>query len=202
MADPDIFAASPDGVWRFEAGHLRDGSRVVDLPTIDFFDRWTFARFCPGGQLILGFESGQPWSDYGSYGDRYGGLQVFAPTADPSRWHTVAIEYDYRSHDEDFVPDDAVWHPRGVLAWLRDGCLCGQVISSPRPPLVGVFWNPRDSDHGLEFRFERWGAWRRLELDEPGHLLTAHDPDGRDRFDLVRRRTARDDADWDELTVY
>ncbi|MFY0537532.1 hypothetical protein [Nannocystis pusilla] len=85
------------------------------------------------GQLILGFESGQPWSEYGSYGDRYGGLQVFAPTADPSRWHTVAIEYDYRSHDEDFVPVDAIWHPRGVLAWLRDGCLCGQVIASPRP---------------------------------------------------------------------
>ena len=202
MADPDIFAVSPDGAWRFEAGQLRGGSRVVDLPTIDFFDRWTFARFCPGGQLILGFESGQPGSDYGSYGGPYGGLQVFVPTADPSRWHTVAMEYDYRRHDEDFVPEDAVWHPRGVLAWLRDGCLFGQVLSTPRPPIGGLLLIPRDSDHGLQFSFERWGAWRRLELDEDGHLLTAYDQDGRDRFDLVHRRTARDDADWSELSVY
>ncbi|MFY0537531.1 hypothetical protein [Nannocystis pusilla] len=63
-------------------------------------------------------------------------------------------------------------------------------------------WNPRDSDRGLEYRFERWGAWHRLELDEHGHILTAHDPDGRDRFDLVHRRTARDDAEWSELSVY
>ncbi|PCC70681.1 hypothetical protein SAMN02745121_05434 [Nannocystis exedens] len=201
MADPEISARSPDGVWRFESGRLSDGSRVVELETIDFFDRWTFARFCPGGQLILGFESGQPWSESGSYGDRYGGLQVFAPTADPARWQTVAIEYDYRSHDATFIPDDVVWHPRGVLAWLHDGCLCGQVLKEPRGP-VDLLWNPRDSDFGLEYYFERWGVWRRLELDEHGHLLTAYDPAGCDRYDLVHRRTARDDGEWEALAVY
>ncbi|WAS93657.1 hypothetical protein [Nannocystis punicea] len=151
---------------------------------------------------MLAFESGQPWSEHGSYGDRYGGVQVLAASADPSHWQTVAIEYDYRAHDATFIPDDVAWHPRGVLASLHDGCLCGQVLKFPRPPIDDLIWNPRDSDRGCEFTFDRGGAWRRLELDEHGHLLTAYDQDGRNRFDLVRRRTARDDADWAVLAVY
>lgn len=204
MVDLELTAESPDGRWRFEAGRLRAGSLLVEPPTIDFFDRWTFARFRPGEPtaLLLGFESGQPWSEHGSYGDRYGGVQVIAPSADPSRWQVVAMEYDYRRHDESFVPDDVAWHPRGVLAWLRDGCLCGQVLGAPRAPLDAILWNPRDSDLGCEYSFERRGAWRRLELDDEGHLLTAYDSGGRDRFDLVGRRSAHDDADWEALEVY
>src|SRR5262245_13212970 len=109
-----ISAVSPDGLLRFEDGALRSPAAVVHPDTIDFFERWTFARFLPGGQLALAFESGQPWAEYGSYGDRYGGVQVLAPGADPATWSLVAIEYDYRSHDESFIPDDVMWHRRGV----------------------------------------------------------------------------------------
>lgn len=197
---PDLVTAeSPDGEWQFAHDVLRGPRGPVELPTIDFFERWTFARFCPGGQLILAFESGQPWSEYGSYGDRYGGFQIMAPTADPLRWVMVGLEFDYRSHDATFAPDDAVWHPRGVLAWLHDGCLYGQVLSRPRGELEFSTLPPRDSECELDRSFERWGAWRHLDLDDEGRVLTARDAAGCDRYDLVDGLHARDDAGWEEL---
>ncbi|MCY1057356.1 hypothetical protein [Nannocystis sp. SCPEA4] len=194
-----VTAESPDGEWQFAHDVLRGPRGPVELPTMDFFERWTFARFCPGGQLILAFESGQPWSEYGSYGDRYGGFQIMAPTADPLRWAMVGLEFDYRSHDATFVPDDAVWHPRGVLAWLHDGCLFVQVLSHPRGELEFSTLPPRDSECELHRCFERWGDWRSLELDLAGQLLTARDAAGCDRYDLVDGLHARDDAGWEEL---
>jgi len=199
MHDLDVAAESPDGQWRFAQGALHGPGGRVELETIDFFERWTFARFCRGGQLILAFESSQPWSDYGSYGDRYGGIQVVAPTADPLRWVMVGLEFDYRSHDATFIPDDVVWHPRGVLAWLHQGCLYGQVLSTPRGPLDVYSWPPRDSELALDHHFDRWGDWRSLDLDDDGRVLTARDAAGCDRYDLVDGLHARDDADWGEL---
>jgi hypothetical protein len=61
---------------------------------------WTFARFLRAGRLALGFESGQPWGEFGSYGDRYGGVHVLALTALPATWSRAALEFDVRRHDE------------------------------------------------------------------------------------------------------
>ncbi|MDC0716654.1 hypothetical protein [Nannocystis bainbridge] len=163
--------------------------------------RGAFARFYPGGQLILAFESGQPWSDAGSYGDRYGGIQIMAPTADPLRWVMVGLEFDYRSHDKTFVPHDVVWHPRGALAWLHEGCLYGQVLAHPRGELDFYSWPRRDQELPLELVLDRWGDWRSLELDEAGRILTARDAAGCDRYDLVDGLHARDDGAWEPLEV-
>src|SRR5690606_26117577 len=143
----------------------------------------------------------QPWSEHGSYGDRYGGVQVIAPAAAPACWELVAIEYDVRRHDASFIPDDVAWHPRGVLAWLHDGLLYAQVLRAPRGPIASAVWPERDSDTGLDYCFDAPGAWRSLELDPDGRLLIARDADGLDRFDLVHRRQARDCGEWRDLSA-
>lgn len=193
-------AVSPDGVWRFHDGKICSDHAVIAPFEIDFFERWTFARFLPGGQLVLAFESSQPWSDYGSYGDRYGGVEVLALTA-PATWSLVAFEFDVRAFDETFVPDDVVWHPRGVLAWLHRDNLFIQILTAPRgiiPPDDLV--PPRDSDCDLAFWCDVPGTWRTLSLDDDGTLLSATDDSGTDRFDLVHYRRARDGGPWRPLT--
>lgn len=127
----DLHVVSPDGLWRFEDGRLISAGTEVSPCTLDFFERWTFARFLPGGELALAFETSQPWSEYGSYGDRYGGVQVLVLRGEPATWSPVALEFDYRRHDETFIVDDVAWHPRGVLGWLRDGELYVQVLAAP-----------------------------------------------------------------------
>lgn len=195
-----VYAASPDGAWRFQDGKIRSETAVVAPFEIDFFERWTFARFLPTGQLALAFESGQPWDEGGSYGDRYGGVQVLALTAAPATWSLVAFEFDYRACDETFVPDDVIWHPRGVLAWLHDDTLFFQVLAAPRGVIPVDIWPRRDSDIGLAFSSDLPGRWRTLSLDDGGNLLSAADEDGIDRIDLARYRRARDGGAWRPLT--
>lgn len=202
MSDPAVSARSPDGEWLFADGCLRSARATVHPREIDFFERWTFARFLPTGQLVLAFESGQPWSDFGSYGERYGGVEVLAPTADPARWALVGVEFVDRRHDESFVPDDVAWHPRGVFAWLREGCLYVQVLGTPRGEVPDDSWPGRDSDTDLDHYFDYPGAWTSLSLDDAGLLLTARDAGGVDRFDLAGRLRARDDGPWEPLEVY
>jgi hypothetical protein len=186
-----IRALSPDGACRFEEGALRSCAADVAPFTIDFFERWTFARFLDERLLALGFESGQPWSEWGSYGDRYGGVQVLALTA-PAEWSLVSLEYDYRAHDEPFVPDDVIWHPRGVLAWLRDGSLAAQVLAAPRGVIAPDPLPASESRGGLALCVDVPGRWRTLELDPEGRILIAADGAGADRFDLELRRRSRD----------
>jgi hypothetical protein len=192
-----VYAESHDGVWRFEGGALRSATATVEPFAIDYFERWTSARWMPGGQLVLTFESGQPWSDQGSYGSRYGGIEVLALTA-LDTWTVVSLEYDWRQHDETFVPLDVAWHPRGVLAWLHGNYLYAQRLVVPRRveavDAPDVWY--RDSDAGLVWWYERHGAWRRLSLDEDGLFLTAIDPDGADVFDLEGDRLSRDGGEW------
>jgi hypothetical protein len=199
-----VSARSPDGVWCFRDGALRSSTEVVIPPTIDFFERWTFARFLPGGELALAFESGQPWSDNGSYGDRYGGVQVLSHRRGTTgtEWRPVAIEHDYRRYDESFVPHDVVWHSRGVLGWLHQSELFVQVLSAPRGEVTWDLLPARDSDQGRAFSFELYGSWQTLALDDAGRLLTATDADGVEVIDLVLRRRARDNGEWRPLEVW
>lgn len=192
-------AESPDGVWVFEDGVLRSAEGEVPVYAIDWFERWTFARFLPGGELALAFESGQPWGEWGSYGDRLGGVQVLAPAS--SGWVLVAIEYDYRRHDESFEPHDICWSPHGVLAWLRDGELSVIVRRGPRGEIVEDLLPERDSDN-LAYHFEAFGRWRSLAIHDRGRLLIASDDEGEDLFDLERRRRKRGDGGWESFEVW
>lgn len=199
MAPPTIFATSLDGIWTFDGNQIASAKAKVEPFTIDFFDRWTFARFLPGNALALGFESGQPWSDFGSYGDRYGGIQVLALTQQPATWSLVSIEFDYRRHDEGFIPDDVTWHHRGVLAWLRDGLLQIQILEEPRGVIPWDLLPARDSSQGLEYSGEFLGEWKRLDLSANGNELTATDQEGLEFFDLVGMRRSRDGSTWESL---
>lgn len=188
--------ASPDGEWVFDGERLRSSSQVVEPFTIDFFHRWTFARFLPSGVIAMAFESSQPWSDWGSYGERHWGVQVLAPT--PSgEWDLVAFELGSRRHDETFAPLDIVWHPRGVLAWLHPSWLEVQVLAKPRgiiePELVPI----PGSATSVELEEAFLGSWTQLSLDDAGVMVGAIDAAGVDRFDLASRRRARDGGDWE-----
>lgn len=197
MTTERLFARSLDGQWTFDGQHIVSSDAKVDAFSIDFFERWTFARFLPGNALALGFESGQPWSEYGSYGNRYGGLQVLALTQPPKEWSLVAIEYDYRSFDETFVPDDIVWHSSGVLAWLVHGGLQIQVLQEPRG-LIGWDLLPScDSSQPLRYRYEFIGDWKRLTISGEGTKLTAIDETGLEFFDLVQMQRSRDGSTWE-----
>lgn len=198
-----IRATSPDGRWTFEDGWLRSGSLRFGVFEMDFFDRWTFARFLPGGELALAFETGQPWGEGGSYSSRYGGVQVLAPGADPRWWELVSIEFDYRAHDEVFEPLDVAWHRRGVLAWLNDGFLEAQVLATPREPeTMPGLWPTSNHNLDVLFSFSAAGSWRSLEIDADGRYLRAYDEAGCDIFDLELRRRTRDGGDGEPLDVW
>lgn len=192
---------SPDGRWTFENGVMRSGEIRVPVCEMDFFERWTFARFLPGGALALAFETSQPWSESGSYGDPYWGVQVVAPTPDGGGWELVALEYDSRHPDESFEPLDVTWHRRGVLAWLEGGILEGQVLEAPRGAPRSCFLPERNSDFGLLFSFWLDGAWHALEIDPDGRFLRAVDGRGADLFDLELRLHARDGGPWEPLEI-
>jgi len=202
MNSPEIFVRSLDGIWTFDGNNIVSAHAKVDPFAIDFFERWTFARFLPGNALALGFESSQPWSEYGSYGDRYGGIQVLALTEKPSHWSLVAIEYDYRGHDETFVPDDVTWHPRGVLAWLIHDSLQIQVLKKPRGVIASDLLPHRNSYEELEYHYEFMGDWKRLDLSANGNELTATDAAGMEFFDLIGRRRSRDGSTWESWGDY
>lgn len=192
---------SPDGAWVFEDGLLR--SAEVELPvfTIDWFERWTFARFLPGGELALAFESGQPFDwEFGSYGDRRWGVQVLALRSS-SRWELVAIEHDCRDHDQRFEPDDVAWSSRGVLAWLDSGALNAVVLDQPRGEIVPDLLPEADSaSEQVAFEIELYGSWRSLAFAEG--LLIASDEQGVDEIDLDRQLRRRDGGEWQPLEVW
>ncbi|MGX7826551.1 hypothetical protein ACTG9Q_15795 [Actinokineospora sp. 24-640] len=161
---------APPGDWWFDGHRVHSASGSFTPYAVEFHQRWTFARFLPGGALALAFESGQPWSEHGSHGSRLGGVEVLSWTG--VDWDLVALEYDEREHDEEFVPDDVVWHPRGVLAWLRDGLLYAHQVAGPRLA-VGDPCPTRDSAGPLVFSMEVAGPWQRLELGRDGRELIA-----------------------------
>lgn len=195
-------ATSPDGRWVFENGVIRSiSSGIVHEPyTIEFFAQWTFARFLPSGALALAFESGHPWSELGSYGDRYGGVQILTET-EAETWALVSIEFDAREHDESFVPDDVCWHRRGVLAWIRDGLLEIQVLTAPRGLVAEEAHPTRDSEY-VAFFCELHGDWRRLTIDDQGRFLSAIDDEGAEVIDLINQRRCRDTQPWTRLDVW
>lgn len=198
MTEIDISIKSLDGRWTFDGNRIRSAGANIEPFTIDFFRRWTFARFLPGNILTLGFESDQPYSDYGSYGDRYGGVQVLVLKQDPLDWDLVAIEFDYRRFDEEYIPNDVVWHKRGILAWLHDETLCIQVLKAPRSSVVSNLLPQRDSDCELEYAYYFSGQWKRLDIAANGNEMTAVDQDGMEYFDLLGKRRSRDGTLWEE----
>ena len=204
-ADHSVQARSPDGSWWFEAGQLRSATLSGPPFTIDFFERWTFARFLSNDLIALGFESGQPWAEYGSYGDPYGGVEVLRFVPKRSVRSLVSMEYDQLAlcHNQEFVPDDVVWHPRGVLGWLVEGVLTVQVLTRPREPAEDPNpWPEPDSTLGLAATLEKPGGWQRLSLDDAGDVCTAVGPAGTDRFDLTSGRHSTDGVHWQSLEVW
>ena len=200
-----VQARSPDGSWRFEDGQLHSATLSVSPFAIDFFTRWTFARFLSDDVITLGFESGQPWAEHGSYGDPYGGVEVLRFVPERSTWSLVSIEYDSLAlcPNQEFLPDDVVWHPRGVLGWLAEGVLTVQVLTRPREPAEDPNpWPESDSYRGLAYSVDLPGGWQRLSLDEAGEVCTAHGPDGTDLFDLTSGQHSNDGVSWQPLEAW
>jgi hypothetical protein len=198
----ELRAESFDGRWVFEHGKLRSGSTIVAPFTIEWFERWTYARFLPGGELVLAFETGQPYGDWGSYGYRMGGVQVLAQRS-ATAWALLSIEYQDRMFDERFVPRDVCWSSTGLLAYLHADVLEGVVLRGPRAELVEDLTPQRDSEaENFAFGFDAYGTWDSLEFDPNTRTLTAIDADGFDLFDLEHRRCKRAGGEWEPLLVY
>ncbi len=197
MTSIDISVTSLDGVWTFDGERIRSAHANVEPYAIDFLRRWTFARFLPGSILTLGFESDQPYSEYGSYGNRRGGVQVLRLRPDSSDWQLVAIEYEDRRFDEEFIPKDVVWHKRGILAWSIHDSMQIQHLASQRDDFGDPLLPQRDSDQPMEYRYEFIGDWKRLDISSSGHELTAVSNEGLEYFDLVGKRRSRDGSIWE-----
>ncbi len=156
---PPLHVISPSG--RLE---VRDDLDPMLCP-IDFFERWTFAKFLDprtyGAHdsgfgledtelLALGFESSQPYSEYGSYGTRRMGVQVLA-YAD-QRWRRVALDMDERRHDEHLDLTDVALHIGGVFAYIRKEELA--LIIDVGEPFTAV--DLHVSDQALRAPNSRW----------------------------------------------
>lgn len=135
-------AESLDGRRRFAAGRLHSATTTVEPYTVDFFDRWTYARFLGPDTLVLGFESDQPCN-------RLWGIEV-RTLDDDGTWKVTDYEHEQRQHDEEFLPRSIVWNPQGTLAWLRDGILECRVLKTPRPALDQIW--PQAVQYSDDFR--------------------------------------------------
>ena len=197
-----IKAVSPNGQWVFENGKLSSQEHVITPFALDFFERWTFAKFLQDDQIALAFETGQPWSEFGSYGDRYWGVQILTQAAQHNIWTLSAIEYDYRSFDESFIPKDIVWHPRGVLAWLDVDELYFQVLKSPRLEVPRCEYPPQDSETDLDYSYSISGNWDTLTLTPSGLYLIAGYETGNDIFDLKKQLRRRQNHEWEPFKGY
>lgn len=203
----NIQATSPDGLWRFQEGKIFSQDVVITPFALDFLERWTFAKFLRADQLALAFETGQPWSEFGSYGSPLWGIQVLTHTRQSDSWELRALEYDCREKKESFIPQDICWHPHGVLAWLcydelyLQTELYLQVLQSPRQDIPG--WQalpPTDSMDNLDFTYSTHGDWTAVSIGSEGYQLIAIDDTGYDTFDLKWRLRQRKQAQhWEPL---
>ncbi len=111
-------AVSPNGAHVFNGTHLvsrsRDGSVAIREPaTRDFFGEFTYARFVDNAHLVLAYETTQPWSDGGSYGEPGRGVQVHRLDRDLS----IVIDWwDTRRSSDSFEPMFASFSAPYVLA--------------------------------------------------------------------------------------
>ena len=83
---------------------------AIHYESYDFYDNTTSLYVHPdGGSWGYGFLTGQPWSEWGSYGDRLHGFMVCDATGT-----TLRVEQDYRAHDE-FPVMHGFWDPHANL---------------------------------------------------------------------------------------
>jgi hypothetical protein len=188
LSDTGPWAVSGDGAWVFDGADLVSETATVAPFSVDFFSRWTFARFLPGG-LVLGFESSQPYSQYGSYGNPHAGIQLEAlPSA--SATGTTLIGFDYGYLGKGVAPDDIAWHSRGVVATLVGGELTVKVLDRPRG-VVGYDLLPHPDDHVCgATSFFCYPHAARLALDASGRWLAAHGEETLALYDLGTWREA------------
>jgi len=81
--------------------------------TRDFFDRFTCAQLVAPALLALCYETGQPWSDFGSYGDRMKNVQICSAGRE---LETLFYWWDTRQFDEDFEPSTLAFASSGRFA--------------------------------------------------------------------------------------
>ncbi|KAF0847798.1 hypothetical protein FNL39_103700 [Nocardia caishijiensis] len=171
---------SSDNSWRFADGVLQSGTTRAVVPDIDWFESWTYAEFLGSDQLVLALNTGQPYDWDGSFGNRQGFVMVLHRGQDQP-WEVAAFEWGLaaRDHDEDFVPEVIVWHPRGVLAWLYKGDLQWHVRKAPPDAVTRgapLYLGDRDSDLGLTAHSgELYDVGHAMTLDEVGRILTVRD---------------------------
>ncbi len=114
--DPALAALSVDGSLIAIADTEESEPRVlhenasVYYESYDFYHRTTSLYVHPdGGSWGYGFLTEQPWSEWGSYGDRLLGFMVCDATG-----ATLRVEQDHRAHDE-FPVMHGFWDPHANL---------------------------------------------------------------------------------------
>lgn len=87
--------------------------------TRDFFDRFTCAQLVAPDLLALCYETGQRWSDFGSFGDRMKNMQICSVSRE---LETLFCWWDTRQFDEDFEPSALAFASPGrfALSTLRE----------------------------------------------------------------------------------
>lgn len=134
--EPDVHIVSPEPQW---------------VSTPDFL--WRIDSVCcarDGSAYGYSWLTSQPWSDYGSYGDRERGMNVIAVQGDHS-WQ----QRDHRRHD-----DDASTH---LLAIGRGGW---PVVSARHGPRSGISVQWTDSEENTIS-----GEALRAEISEDGRSI-------------------------------
>ncbi len=180
--EPSLRCWSLDGEWLFDGSCLVCGDHRSAVFEYDWWKRWTFARFIAPDVFAAAFETSQPYSEGGSYGDRLGGVLVHQRQG--MDWPLVALDHDYRAHDESFVPDAVAWHPRGLLAWLHKGELYAYLLR--RRPTDYDINSPSDSydEDNLALELNCFGPWHTLRVARDGQQLVAIGDHEREVFDL------------------
>lgn len=183
-------AVSPCATHVFNGERLlsrspRDGTITAREPfTRDFFERFTRAEFIAPALLALCYETGQPWSEFGSYGDRMKNVQIYS--VGPA-FETAFYWWDTRRWDEDFEPTAFAYATPPRFAVYDEGAL--QIIEA-RELRADSNGMPERTDDASE----HWiysPALSRIVWHPTALLVAGRADDGVSIFDPINERRAR-----------
>lgn len=188
-----------EGNWCFENGRLfhKASNIEADFFEPDFLERWVYARFLRPDILALGFESGQPYSESGSYGNPLKGTIVLKHV-DLAKWICVSFECAGRSYNESFNLVDVAWHESGVLASVEDDSLELIFLDTPREDNLETWLPASDSDYSSLITY-LYGDFVRLNIAEDAHYLYALTNTSTKIIDLRNKKLYTGNGNWKKL---
>lgn len=182
----EVFAIDATASIVFASGFIieRSGARRELSSAVDFHEAWIFAAFLRNGELGLGYETSQPYSEYGSYGSPHEVVEVCdVRSSDSLRF----VERGDRWRDRVFDLRAIAYAPSGLCAFATNEEV--YVLENKRPPTALSAYDRLYSDT-FSRSWNPMGDCSALDLALDGKWLVARFVDRTQVLDLANNLTA------------